>query len=61
MSDPIYIYLKDKKTKIANTTEFNESINIDIGYDGEVIGVEILDFTAVTFGNFKLLNEKRRR
>ncbi len=43
VADALYIKLKDDK--IAETEEINESVIVDYNEKGEIIGIEILNFS----------------
>jgi uncharacterized protein YuzE len=43
-----YIYVvEDEETKVGKTIQCTESINLDLGLQGKLIGVEILDATLL--------------
>ena len=43
-ADAAYIYFKEiSKGEVAKTISLNDSINIDLDSDGQIIGMEILD------------------
>jgi len=42
-ADAVYIYLKE--TEVHKTIEISEGINIDLDFNGNLIGIEIIEAT----------------
>ena len=46
--DALYIYLAPQDAKVVNTREIEPGVHLDIGEDGKVVGIEVLDVKART-------------
>lgn len=45
-ADAMYVYMQQKKKSVAKTEEVRPDLLLDIGKNGELLGIEILDISA---------------
>ncbi len=48
------VYLKMNRGKIKKTIEMNDSVIVDVGENGKLIGIEILNFSYQQTGKGKI-------
>jgi len=51
------LYIRVKEDEISNTIELRENIIIDLNPKGELIGIEILNFTKTSINLNEILTE----
>lgn len=47
-ADAMYIYLAPKGAKVVETREVEPGIHADVGEDGKIVGIEVLDVSTRT-------------